>query len=432
MEQEIQLQPQPQQPNPLLPNNKNKINPALVFCVVAVVLIAGVGAYLFVNKSANKSLPFSTALSTQPTNLDTPLNTQNDFTPDVKNDVFIATTEAEGRVLNILIFNPVENKVIVSKKISLDAPLGPARTTSHGANDSVQYNPKTKEIFFFAEGYTDDDGSCIKNGKCLSRIYKISLDQIRPTILFESELNKHPTNWVVNSFDNSLLLSFSEGKIQSLKKINGQDGKLIFTKDYQIKDNTELTDFVLSTDGKYTYQASKESVDGKWLYEILRLRKIDNSNGDVAEQEIFGGESIIYGTNISPDNNYFAFYSGMQTTANPPSKLYIYEIATKKLINVPYQGSIGNHTLLWSGDSKKLLHQLENSLTYYDILSAKSTLIDGDLQQNPYAYAWAPSTNYFAYQSQNIGIKIFDVQKNQVIDTQTKTATIEVGGVSWY
>ncbi len=55
MEQEIQ--PQPQQPNPLPPDDKSKINPALVFGVVAVVLIVGVGAYFFVNKSANNISP---------------------------------------------------------------------------------------------------------------------------------------------------------------------------------------------------------------------------------------------------------------------------------------------------------------------------------------------------------------------------------------
>jgi len=423
MEQEIQ--PQPKQPNSLPPDSKNKANSALIFGMVAVALIAvGVGAYFFVNKSENTPSPSSTTFSTQPTNSETPLDTQNNFISEMKNEAFIATTEE--RILNILIFNPIKNEVVASQKISLDAFLGSASTNSHGANDSVQYNPKTKEIFFSTQGYSDYDGSCTnKDGTCISRLYKISLDQIKPTILFES--NNPPTNWIVNTFDNSLLLSFLEGKTQSLKKINGQDGKVIFTKDYQIKENTGLTDFVLSKDGKFTYQASKESVDGKWFYEILRLRKIDNSNGDVAEQEIFGGEAVEYETNLSPDNNYLAFYSGTRE----PAKLYIYEIPTKKLVNVPYQGSIGNNNLLWSGDSKKLLHLLKNSLTYYDVLSAKSILITGDPQQTGYVYAWAPSVNYFVYQSQDGGIKIFDAQKNQVIDTRTK-AKIEVKGVSWY
>ena len=84
----------------------------------------------------------------------------------------------------------------------------------------------------------------------------------------------------------------------------------------------------------------------------------------------------------------------------------------------------------WSGDSKKLLHLPKGSLSYYDLSSTKSVLIAGDPQQTTYVYAWAPSVNYFVYESQDSGLKIFDVQKNQVIDTQTK-AKIEVKGVSW-
>ncbi len=409
-------------PSPIKLNNKV----ISIVVLVAIIIIVGATGYFLWSKfqKYENTLSPSTTLQTQPTNSGTPLNAQNNFIPDVKNEIFIATTE-DG-VVNILIFNPVKNGVIASKKLSLDASLSHSSTGAYGSNDSVQYNTKTKEIFFSTQGSSDYDGSCInKDGTCVSRLYKVGLDQTKPTIIFES--NSPPINWVVNSFDNSLLFSFLVGKTQSLKKISGQDGKVIFTKEYQIKENTGLTDFVLSKDGKYTFQASKESVDGKWFYEILRLRKIDNSNGDVAEQEIFGGEAVEYETNLSPDNNYLAFYSGTRE----PAKLYIYEIPTKKLINIPYQGSIGNYNLLWSGDSKRLLHLLKNSLTYYDIPTSKSILISGDPQQTNYVYAWAPSTNYFVYQSQDGGIKIFDIQKNQVIDTQAK-AKIEVKGISWY
>lgn len=47
MEQETQTQ----QPNSLPPENKNKINPSLVFGVIAAAFILGIGAYLFVSKS---------------------------------------------------------------------------------------------------------------------------------------------------------------------------------------------------------------------------------------------------------------------------------------------------------------------------------------------------------------------------------------------
>lgn len=290
----------------------------------------------------------------------------------------------------------------------------------------MQYNPKTKEIFFSTQGYEEYGSFCTnKDGACVSRLYKVSLDQTKPTILFESKMP--PASWIVNSFDNSLLLSFLDGKTQSVKKIDGQDGKVIFTKEYQIKENTALANFVLSKDGKYTYQASKESVDEKQYYEILRLRKVDNSNGDMTEQEIFSGKRIEQKTNLSPDNNYLAFYSSTRES----EKLYIYEIPTKKLINVPYQGPISGTNLLWSGDSKKLLQVLKYSLTYYDILSAKSVLISSDPEEYIGIFAWSPSVNYFV-SFYNGGLKIFDVQKNQFIDTQIGYNGGAFVGVSWY
>lgn len=66
MEQEIQ--PQPQQPiNPIPPDNKSKIKPVLVFGGVAVILTIGIGAYLFVNKSANNTSPSQTVSQTPET-----------------------------------------------------------------------------------------------------------------------------------------------------------------------------------------------------------------------------------------------------------------------------------------------------------------------------------------------------------------------------
>lgn len=339
----------------------------------------------------------------------------------VKNETFIATTE--GGILSILIFSPEKNKVVISKKIQLDDPLGSASTNSSGVNNSVQYNSKTHEIFFSTTGYSEYDGSCInKDGTCTSRLYKISLGQTKPTLIFES--NTPPSNWIVNSFDNSLLLSFLKNKTQIIKKINSMDGKVIFSKEHEI-DGT-LAEFVFSRDGQYTYQARKKSVNG-WFNEILWLRKIDNSNGEVSEQEIFDGERIEAGTSISPDDNYLAFYSGIQGS----EKLYIYEIPTKKLTYIPYHGVVANLNLIWSGDSKKLLQLLKESIVYYDISTLKSTIVSDILPQKNYVYAWAPSTNYFLYKSQIGGIKIFDVQKKQIIDTPIKEKS-EVKGIGWY
>jgi len=348
-------------------------------------------------------------------------------------NLFIATSE--GNVLDIAIFDPVKNEVILSKKFPFDDHLSMfTKSAGWGANNAIQYDPKTQEIFYSTQGRSEYDGSCInKDGTCKSRIYKIGLNQEKPNVIFESDIL--PTNWIVDSSDNSLLLSFFESDKQTLKKIRRENGKEIFTKEYQIKEHTNLADFVLSNDGKFTYQASKESAEGKWFHEILRLRKIDNANGNVSEQEIFGGEAIEYETDLSPDNDYLAFYSGISESA----KLYIYQISSKKLINVPYQGSIGNYNLLWSGDNKKLLYLLQNPdltnnnviTTYYDLTTSRSIPASGDIQKVRYVYSWAPSNNYVVYKSVDGTAKIFDITKNQAINTLLD-ADLEMVAINWY
>ncbi len=350
-------------------------------------------------------------------------------------EIFIATTENYDDFLNILIFSPSKKQVVFSKKISLDAPLADSKSHSSGSNDSVQYNPKTKEIFFSTKGYSDFAGGPCQNkdGTCISRFYKIGIDQDKPTVLFES--NNPPSQWIVNSFDNSLLLTFWEDdyKSQFLKKISGQDGKTIFKKeDYQVKKNTRLNDFMLSEDGEYTFQTVTKQQNEVPLTETLVLRKINNSNGDVIEQKVFEGQHIsCSNTNLSPDNNYLAFYADHLTYLETPANLYIYEISTKKLINIPYQGSIHSSRLIWSGDSKKLLYFPKNSLAYYDIPMSKNVFISGEPRLAYDVYIWAPSINYFAYKSQNNEIKIFDIQKSQSIDTGV-IDKIYVRGINWH
>ncbi len=350
------------------------------------------------------------------------------------NEIFIATTENYDDVLDILIFNPTKSEIVFSKKILLEAPLAPAKSHSFGSNDSVQYNPKTKEIFFSTQGYSGYAGSPCQNkdGTCISRFYKTSLEQIKPTILFES--NTPPSQWIVNSFDNSLLLLVGEDDYKGyLKKISGEDGKVIFKKEHQTKENSKLNDFVLSKDGKYTFQTIHEDPGNIFHEGILKLRKINNSNGDILEQEIFKGKAIeCSNTDISPDGNYLAFYADHSIHGyEPKANLYIYEISTEKLINIPYRNKIRGVGFLWSGDSKKLLYFPENELVYYDISTSENIFISGEPRLAYAMYIWAPSTNYLVYKSQNSEVKIFDMKKNQIINTGA-TDKIHMRGINWY
>lgn len=345
-----------------------------------------------------------------------PYTSQNKFIQKINNELFIATTEYENKILNIIIFSPLENKIILSKDIKLDDAV---YSPSSESNDSVQYNPKTKEIFFLTNGRSEMGNLCInKDGSCLSRIYKTRLDQeIKPTIILES--NILPKSWAINSLDNSLIMSLVEEKKEIIKKVSGEDSEVLFIREYPIEKRINPFNLVISSDGKHTYQVFEEANSFDWSSRNLKIKKINNKSGNIEEKKIFEGEYISSTTDISPDNRYIAFYSGNQQSFKTGIfKLHIYDLLREKIINISYSGQVKNLSLFWSGDSLKLLYQLKNFPPYYYSISKSKSFPINQFSENPgYIYTWSPSNNNFVYLSQDKKIKIFDMEKNQIIET---------------
>jgi hypothetical protein len=393
----------------------SKKSNSLILIILFLIIITVVLTIIFALKDYNRLKPV-----VNNANNDNQENNNKDI-----NELFIADME-DSRIVKVSIFNISKKEIVISKTITLDDSLGSASTNSSGSNNSVQYNPKTKDIFISTVGFSYYDGSCInKDGTCNFRIYKFNLHNNDSSLFFES--NEGIANWIVNSFDNSVLIRIVNEKTETIKKINAQNSQINFEKIYLNKDNVNEMEFVVSSDGKYIYQASKESVDGKWIQETLSLRKIDNSNGEITEQQIFKGEAIDFETDISPNNQYFAFYSGNQG----PAKFYVFDILNQELINLPYRGRIKNYNLIWSGDSRKILYLLENQLSYYDILKSKSFVIDGNLKDTPYVFMWGPSSDYLLYESVN-GVNIYDIENSQAFETSIRKQSIEIQGFLFY
>lgn len=350
------------------------------------------------------------------------ITTEESFVPVIQNELFVATMNNETRNIDISIINPVKNEVLSTHKIILGDWLAPSSSNAWGANDSVQYNATTKEIFLYTEGSSAYDGSCTnKDGTCFYRLYKVALGQSTPVVIFES--SKPILNWTVISSDNSLLFSVWGDAYQSLTKIRQSDGSVVFTKEYPIKAHQDFANFVVSRDRKYVYQASRSSDDGRAINETLSLRKINIENGDLTEDILFTGDFTEYETYLSPDSSYVAFHSNGTT--------YYYSLAAKKLTSIPYVGSIGNYNLHWSGDSKKILLLLKDSLVVYDISSGTSTSLGKDLLDASYVYIWGPSTEYFVYLSEDSIIKLFTF-KNKTSAILPIDIKSEVKGVSLY
>src|SRR3989339_139506 len=227
--------------------------------------------------------------------------------PKKRDTLFFAThTKKE---LSIYTLNPATQTTPAVRTIPF-ADYVTSRSTRYasGTNDAIQYNPKTQDIFILTQGKGDSGRSrCLNADKtCTSRIYTLSAKSSTPIMLYESE--ETPTHWVVNSFDNSIILDFVTSTKQTVQKLNAQDGSVIFNKEYTIPENTELAQFVVGKDGKTIYQSAIESRHGEITENILRLRLLNSATGELYETEIYRGYAIETETAISPDNRWIAFY----------------------------------------------------------------------------------------------------------------------------
>ena len=318
--------------------------------------------------------------------------------------------------------------------------LTSSSTSSIGSNNSVQYNPKTKDVFFFTENYSEHDGSCqYEEYDCLSLIRKTNFEKDEDAkVIYELE-GSHQ-NWIVNSIDNSVFISHMEWNSQKqeveyvIEKISGENGEIVFKKNHSIKENVRLFDFALSSNGKYIYQLSSETNSASKNSETLGLIRINVSDGSIDEQ-VIDKPSVHFHkeTNISPDQKYLAFYAKNELFDLYVYEydLYIYEIATNKLTGIPLRDPIHNYNLIWSGDSKKLFLLLENSPAYFDIEKSRFVPLPDELKKVNYAYSWAPSEKYLAYLSDEYILGIFDYDSRQLIDTGISEG-INVVGFSWY
>lgn len=348
--------------------------------------------------------------------------------PAVKNEAFIVELDYGKKQLTTTTYSAEAKKILSTKQIPLDDYLASSSTNVLGANDAVQYNPTTKDIFFLTNGSADMGGICVnKDGSCVSRLYRIGNDESFPKVIFESE--KISLNWVVNSFDDSILLSHSEASGSYLTKISAETGKVIFARNLEVGDHEGLGNFVVSADGKYTYQASTDRGDGASSAH-LRLRIIDNTNGNLTNKEIFTG-SVLAETNISPDNRYFAFYVEGASIFTP--KLNVFDLKNTKLAEIPYEGEVVNRGLRWSGDSSKLIQILRQGLVSYDLTTKTTAKLPVDSTKAPYVFAWGPSKDLILYMSTDKLIKMFDV--NSGSSTIIPIATTDTSGVNsatWY
>lgn len=294
--------------------------------------------------------------------------------------VFWAEQPEYDGPISLKIFDLDTQSEVFQKEIQLVDPIGPSTTGSYGSNYAVQYNSVTEDIFFFTRGGSMGMGDeCVnKDETCNDRIYKLEKNSDAPEVLYDLEglIN----NWIVNPFDNSILLTQNtKDKGAMFTKIDTETGDELFSVNNEREGERSFSEMKLSSDAKYTFQSSisyDEELD------IVYTTKFNNSTGSKEEFSL-GGSSYVYAmTNISPDEEYFVHYEG-----GNKKRLYLNKIG-KSSNMIEYEGFIENYNIYWSGDSKKFMIFTSEGAIYYDLNTKEFVKLNDDIEL---ALAWAPS-----------------------------------------
>lgn len=327
---------------------------------------------------------------------------QTNFETQSGETVFWAgQTEFNGPI-SINLFDLDSGTSVFAKEINLDDSIGPSNTGSYGSNYAVQYNPNTEDFFFFTRGQSMGMGDeCVnKDETCNDRIYKLAKSSDTPELIYD--LDGLINNWIVNPFDNSILLTQNtKDEGASFTKIDTESADVLFSISNEYSDQRSFSEMKLSPDGEHTLQTSiSYSADE---LNIVFTNKFDNSTG--AKEEIrHGGSTYVYAmTNISPNEKYFVQYEG-----KGQKRLYLSEIG-KNSNMIEFEGSIENYNIYWSGDSEKFMIFSTEGALYYDINTQEFVKVAES--ENPLALAWAPSVENIVFASDLL--EVFNINSGE-------------------
>lgn len=271
---------------------------------------------------------------------------------------------------------------------------------------SADYNNRTKEIVYLASN-CDDMGSA----ECTNILYKINvLDNANPVVIpVYVDENLYLHDWTIDSANNLIVANYwpenplGDPNKQTIKKINIETGQLIFFKEYERREDIDISGYpkiILSPDQRSIHQLENNSVDRSCYNDVLRLRKIDGE-GSLSERTIFTGSCIERYT-LSPNINYVAFYE---------KNLYIYDLVNDNLIEVDQFQKPANYSLFWSGDGKKLLFYVGKEIYYYDLELSSSKVLGGIGS----VIGWSPLNNFIVCDGLYENVSIYNIQERKIV-----------------
>jgi len=347
--------------------------------------------------------------------------------------LFVATHDNKGTIyLNIFDVktNTTTQKIVKIKDVINEF----SKSNAAYANDAVQYNEKTNTVYISTSGVGSYDGRCLNtDGTCESRIYRLGMKDTTPVKIYSKKCAIR--NWVITPND-AILVGCEENNLQTISLIDAISIQTIFTKEFAIPSEVNLTQFVRSNDGQFVYQFAKQYQSENSPRHIISLRKFSLATGELAARELVKSDlSLETSDTLSPDENLLAYYSGPVFTREP---LHILDISTGKTSTHETTGNIDNINLVWSGDSEHVIQIFKDGVKSFNTKTKQlTTLIDG--QQDNYIHTWGPSDHYITYtpygptMSETSTLQILDIKNQQTIDSHIEVNNqFFVVGARWF
>ena len=217
-------------------------------------------------------------------------------------NLFLA--QQNNKALQLMVWNLKQQKIVHERTVQptdecyRNGGLYPASSSSEswGANNAVQYNPKTDNVFFLAN--TPEGPGAAPAAGCHAAIYKTALHGSAGFEVLHVFSDNEPQNWIANPWDNTLIALFVEDDAVLFQKIDAERGGVLLSKRIPASTGQSFAELTLSKDGKRVFLASEIRSDGM---KTVHLSQINTSTLASHSQKIWQGTAPLLSTDVSPD-----------------------------------------------------------------------------------------------------------------------------------
>jgi Tol biopolymer transport system component len=378
----------------------------ILFIITTALALLVIGTFIFLSyKLGNGFISIANAPSTNSSFSSFPPSYLASPAPS-STQLFLSTI-TNGKTIKVFFYDLTNHTLHSERTIPVsDGELGLSSYEAEGANDVIQYNPSTHEILYATSKGEDMLGGCSDKKKCSYQIFKVAADATTSTIFFTTSTVEEPAHWLINTSDNTLILSFEKPGQQVIKILSLATGNIILEKELPLPDAENTHQLSLSRDGKKLFQTYNEFLTtGPRQIQNLYLREITLATGEYQDHQVISDALVLsFETTVSPEGKQLAFYTGEFSAPH----LTIYNTQTKKLYTIPFQGAVSNVHLNWTDNGTELLYRLKDHTTLFNFSTRKPVALPTNIEKANVVWTVDQTGYYILYEYPRDHLTIYD------------------------